>query len=117
MIIPLIIGLLLGSISVIFALQNIEVTTVRFFTWQIEGSLTLILLMALLSGVLVTLLILLPESVRNYFRYRKLKKENSRLEEELRKQKERTVFAKNESIDAEVITKIEDGSSTDPNTL
>jgi uncharacterized integral membrane protein len=116
MIFLLILGVILGSVSVIFALQNIDVTTVSFFTWQFEGSLTLILLAALLSGIFISLLILLPGSIRNYFIYRKLKKENKRLEEELRKQKELTHFAKKEPARREDIANIEDGTSTDPNT-
>lgn len=93
MMLPLLFGILLGAVSVIFALQNITVITVNFFYWQIEGSLALILILTGAMGVLAALLIVLPETVRGYFRYRKLKRENERLEEELRKQKEKTVFA------------------------
>jgi uncharacterized integral membrane protein len=109
MIILFIIGLLLGGISVIFALQNIAVITVTFFSWQLSGSLALILLLAMTSGVLITLLILLPEFIRNYFKYKNLKQENERLEEELRKQKELTVFAKHTPPTEAEISKIEDG--------
>lgn len=116
MLLPLIFGIILGAIAVIFALQNITVITVTFFTWQIEGSLALILLMATLMGILIALLIVLPESIRNYFRYKKLQKENANLEEELRKQKELTVFAKHTPVTADAITKIEEGAILDPNT-
>lgn len=85
-----VLGLLLGGVVVIFALQNIAMVTVSFFSWQLEGSLALILMLATLAGILITLLILLPESVSNYFSYRRLKKENTRLTQELQKQKEVT---------------------------
>ncbi len=110
MIILFILGLLLGGIAVTFALQNITVVTVAFFSWQLTGSLALILMAAILTGVLVTLLLLLPESVANYFRYRKLTKEVASLEEELRKQKALTVFAKNTPPSAEAIDQIERGA-------
>jgi uncharacterized integral membrane protein len=117
MIFPLILGIVLGAVTVIFALQNITVITVSFFSWQIEGSLALILLMAVFTGILISLLIVLPESIRSYFRYKNLTKENKRLEEELRKQKELTVFARNIPASSEAIAKIEKGAIADPHAL
>ncbi|HEV7423845.1 MAG TPA: LapA family protein [Candidatus Paceibacterota bacterium] len=110
MIIFFIIGLLLGAVSVIFALQNVAVITVTFFSWQLTGSLALILSLAITSGILITMLILLPEFISNYFKYKNLKKDNTRLEEELRKQKELTVFAKHTPATQEEISKIEHGA-------
>ena len=115
MIILFILGLVLGALAVIFALQNITTITVSFFVWQLEGSLALILALAFLTGIVATLLIILPESVNNYFNYRKLRKENEKLEEDLRKQKELTTFAKHTPPTPEIIVKIEEGASTDPN--
>jgi uncharacterized integral membrane protein len=111
MIILFIIGLLLGAVSVVFALQNVAVITVSFFTWQITGSLALIILMAILTGILITLLLLLPESIRTYFNYRRLQKDNANLAEELRKQRELTVFAKNTPPTESEIQNIEQGAS------
>jgi len=110
MIILFIVGLLLGVVSVIFALQNIEVVTVSFFSWNLTGSLALILLLAITSGILIAILFLLPESISNYLKYKKLKKENKDLTEELKKQKERTIFAKNTLPTEEEISKIEHGA-------
>ena len=107
MIILFIVGLLLGAVSVIFALQNIAVVTVYFFSWQLTGSLALILILAIASGILIVAFLLLPESINNYFKYKNLKKENSDLAEELRKQKELTVFAKKTPPTEEEISKIE----------
>ena len=105
-----ILGLLLGGVAVIFSLQNVAVITVTFFYWQLTGPLAVILISAILSGILITLLILLPESINNYFKYQSLKKEIQKLEEELRKQKELTVFAKNTPPSPDDIAKIEDGA-------
>jgi uncharacterized integral membrane protein len=107
MIILFILGLILGGLGVMFALQNIEVITVVFLGWQLSGSLSLILLLTMLVGILVTLLILLPRSLSDYFKYKKLQKENAGLTEELRKQKELTVFAKTMSPSPEIIAEIE----------
>lgn len=117
MIFPLILGIVLGAFSVTFALQNVSVVTLTFFTWQFEGSLALILLLAVAMGILISLLIVLPESIGNYFRYRKLKKVSEKLEEELRKQKELTVFAKQTPASPEDIAKIDQGRIAVPRTL
>ena len=109
MIILFVIGLLLGAVSVIFALQNVAVITVSFFSWQLTGSLALILLLALASGFLIAMLFLLPELVGNFFRYKNLQKGNEKLEEELRKQKELTVFAARTPITPEETSRIEQG--------
>lgn len=109
MIILFILGLVLGGLAVVFSLQNIEVVTVAFFNWEMTGSLSIVLLMAILAGMLVVLLILLPGSIGNYFRYNKLKKINTKLEEELRKQKELTHFAKEIPPTASDLRKIEEG--------
>lgn len=110
MIILFIAGLLLGGAAVIFALENVAVITVTFFSWQFTSSLAVILILAIFSGVLVTLLLLLPESINNYFRYRTLRKENNKLKEELQKQKELTVFAKNTPLSSSDISNIEQGA-------
>lgn len=115
MIVPLLVGVLLGAVFVVFVLQNTMTIAVTFFNWQLEGSLALILLLTLALGVSITLLVLLPESIRNYFRFRKLQKENAVLTEELRKQKELTHFARTTPPTPDALAQIEDGASQDPN--
>lgn len=109
MLILFILGILLGVVAVFFALQNVAIITVSFFSWQLTGSLALILSVAMLMGVLVTALLLLPESISSYFKYRSLKKSYKKLEEELRKQKELTTFASIKPATAEDIDIIEKG--------
>jgi uncharacterized integral membrane protein len=109
MIIFFIVGLLLGVFFVIFALQNIVLVTISFFSWHLTGSLALILLLTVTSGILIAILLLLPEFINNHFKYKNLKKENKDLTEELRKQKELTVFARKTPPTEEEILKIEHG--------
>jgi len=110
MIILFIIGLLLGALAVVFALQNIAVVTVSFFSWELTGSLSLVLLLAVSTGMLIAIFLLLPEFVGSYFKYKNLKKENKQLAEDLQKQKELTVFAKQTPPSKEDISKIESGA-------
>lgn len=105
-----ILGLLLGGAVVVFVLQNVAVVTVTFFAWQLTGSLAVILIATILAGVCITLLIILPGSINNFLNYRRLKKEIRNLEEELRRQKELTVFAKKIPPTPEDIAKIEAGA-------
>ncbi len=75
MIFFLIVGLILGATSVIFALQNVEMVTVTLLNLQIEASLSLVILLSMAVGVLICILFTLPEVVINHFRFRKLKNE------------------------------------------
>jgi uncharacterized integral membrane protein len=84
----LILGALLGAISVVFVLQNITPITVTFFTWHIDGSLSIVLFLALLSGMLVTILLLVPGFIRDEWRFGSLKKQNKDLEAQLAQAKQ-----------------------------
>lgn len=89
MIIFLIIGIILGALSVVFALQNVEVVTVSFFNWSIQGSLSVIILVSLVLGMLIALLLTLPEMVGHGYRMRRLMRENEELESEMRHERHR----------------------------
>ena len=110
MILFLVLGIILGATAVIFALQNTAIITVSFFTLQFQGSLALILIMTVLVGVLISLLFVLPDTIASHFRYRKLNKEYAKLEEELRKQKELTAFAKQTPATAAELKHIDTGA-------
>ncbi len=114
MIFPLILGILLGAFTVAFALQNVTSATLTFLDWHFEGSLALILLCAVAVGSIISLLMVLPESIANHFRYRKLLKVNENLTEDLRKQKELTLFAKKTPATTEELEKLDQGRVTDP---
>ena len=83
MVISLVIGILLGSLSVVFALQNVAVVTVTFLAWQVSAPLALVLLGSMLSGVVITLLVSLPSLIRDALYVKVLLKEKKRLEDEL----------------------------------
>ncbi len=87
MIFFLILGVLLGAVSILFILQNVEPVTVAFFSYHLNGSLALILFLALFSGVVITILILLPSFIRDAFLVSRLKKQNKDLEDQLRDSK------------------------------
>ncbi len=87
MIIPLVMGLVLGAMTVIFALQNVTPITVVFMSWRIEGSLALILIITMLAGVAFSLLMSLPGLIKKSFQISGLKKQNRVVKEELENKK------------------------------
>ncbi len=87
MIISLVIGLVLGAVTVIFALQNMTTVSVVFLTWKFEGSLALILILTMAAGVIIALLMSLPELIKKSFQISSLKKQNRVSREELEHKK------------------------------
>lgn len=57
-------ALLLLFLAVAFALQNAATVTIQFLGWVFEGSLALVLLTALATGVVLTVLASLPSQIR-----------------------------------------------------
>jgi putative membrane protein len=79
----LLIGLILGALAVIFALQNITMISVTFLAWQLEGSLAVILLLAVTTGVLIGVMVALPGAIRSWFHISSLRKQNNKLNNSL----------------------------------
>ena len=100
MIIFLILGIGLGALSVLFVLQNVTPVTVSFFAWHLDGSLAVILFLAVMSGIVMTLLVLLPGLIRDEFRFSRMKKQARSLEDELAK-------TKNEALSAAIVSDIQ----------
>ncbi|MBP9757956.1 MAG: LapA family protein [Candidatus Pacebacteria bacterium] len=116
MILFLLLGIILGAAAVIFALQNTAIITVSFFSMQYEGSLALILMMTVTAGAIISLLLVLPETIKTFFGYRSLQKSYAKLEEDLRKQKELTVFAKQNPPTPAELDHIDKGAIARPET-
>lgn len=79
----LILGILLGIVAVFFVLQNTALVTVVFASWQLEGSLAFILILTLITGVVVTLLLLLPGFIGDAFALSVARRRIKALESEL----------------------------------
>ena len=79
----LLLGVIVGGASVTFIFQNPIAGTVSFFDWQIEGSLAVLLLIAMGSGALVAILFLLPSLITSELRLSKERRQKIKLEEEL----------------------------------
>ncbi len=85
MLFSLILGVIVGGLSVIFALQNVTVVTVNLLQWEITASLSLILIGSILCGAFVTLLMLLPSVIRDQMYVSTLKRQKREVEDEFAK--------------------------------
>ena len=83
MLISLLVGIVLGGLTVIFALQNVALVTVNLWMWQFSAPLAIVLLGTVLSGIVVTLLILLPNLIRDEIYLKTLKRQKREVEDEL----------------------------------
>lgn len=83
MLLSLIFGLIIGAVSVVFALQNIFPVTVTFLAWNVTSSLAVLISLSILVGILICALLSIPEAIKNSFKIAALKKENQKLTEEL----------------------------------
>lgn len=83
MIIPLLSGIFLGALSVLFVLQNVEVVTVTFMSWELTASLAILLFCALFMGILIMSLLLVPSLLRDGAYLSAIKRQKRELEDEL----------------------------------
>lgn len=65
MVLYLLAGVLVGSLTVLFAMDNTALVTVSFMEWHSTAPLAFILLAAVLVGIALTLLTMLPLFIRN----------------------------------------------------
>jgi uncharacterized integral membrane protein len=97
MIIFLIIGILVGAITVIFALQNINEATVSFLAWDLTGSLALIIILSVVAGLLISTLFALPGILKSHLQIVNLKKQVKKLEDDLAVAKKNQVIGPSSS--------------------
>lgn len=90
MLLSLIVGIILGAIAVVFALQNVALVTVSFFAWQITAPLSIIILGTVLCGIVLTLLVLLPSVIRDEIYMATVRKQKRETEAELARVKNTT---------------------------
>lgn len=60
----LIFSFLIAFVAIIFAIQNTDITPIRFLIWETQGSLALILFIALVAGALISYLATAPGQIK-----------------------------------------------------
>ena len=87
MVFTLILALAFAIVAVIFALQNTDVVTITFFSLSYEGSLALIILVAVALGILIGVLVMTPGNIKNKISSTRNRKKVSSLESSLQEHK------------------------------
>jgi len=60
----LIFSFVIAFLAILFAIQNTTVTPIRFLIWETEGSLALVLFIALVAGALISYLATAPGQIK-----------------------------------------------------
>ena len=76
--IMLIFSFVIAFVAIIFAIQNTTITPIRFLVWETEGSLALILFIALVAGALISYLATAPNQIKQR---RTISNQNKRINE------------------------------------
>jgi uncharacterized integral membrane protein len=79
----LVLGIVFAIVAVLFALQNNVPVAVTLAVWHFDGSLALVLLLALGLGVLITGLLSSPAAIRTQWAAARLRRKVADLEREL----------------------------------
>lgn len=72
----LILALSLSVLFFIFVIQNLKTVNLNFLFWSFEGSLALILILAVIIGIIVCLLVSLPLKFKKIINDRRNNKED-----------------------------------------
>lgn len=98
-----IIGIILGAVVVVFILQNIAPVSVVFLGWNLDGSLAVIVLLAIVAGMLISWLLSIPDLLR----LSDLKSHNKRLQKDLDAHKQELDVTKGKLEQAETPVVVE----------
>lgn len=79
----LFIALMIMLVAIVFAVQNNAPTQVQFLAWKTEGSLALILLLAVVAGALISYFVSLPSKLGDKLTIRSQGKRIDQLEANL----------------------------------
>ena len=86
-VLTLILALTFAILAVIFALENAVLVTMSFFGREVEGSLALFILLAVILGVIIGMLVMVPGTVRHSLELRNHRRRIGDLEKSLDEQK------------------------------
>ncbi len=89
MIFALILALVMAILMVFFALENTAMVTVSFFGYAVQGSLALIVMVAMGIGVIIGLLVMAPGRIKSGLANARHRKTIGTLESDLEEHKTR----------------------------
>jgi uncharacterized integral membrane protein len=110
----LILALILAIIVTIFAVQNNEAVDVSFLTFELSGSLALVLMLTLTVGIVIGILVSAPASLRRRLEISGLKKSVRKMEKDLTTAREATILTSAPKVESNVPedSNVEEGGET-----
>jgi putative membrane protein len=103
----LIISLVIAFLSILFAIQNTTVIPIRFLIWETEGSVALVLFIALVAGALISYLATAPRQIRQRMTISSQRKKIAEVEGQLTSTQEELQSTKEQLQQAEKSSQIE----------
>jgi uncharacterized integral membrane protein len=98
----LILALILAIIVTIFAVQNNAPVEVSFLTFELDGSLALVLMITLSLGIIIGILVSAPSSLRRRMEIGGLKKNIRQMEKDLAQAREATILSSAPKVESNV---------------
>ena len=111
----LIFSLVIAFLAILFAIQNTDVTPIHFLFWETEGSLALILFIALVAGALISYLATAPGQIKQKMTISSQRKRITEVEGQLTSTQEE-LQGKNEQLQQIEEMNQAEGEKTDEST-
>lgn len=111
----LIFSLVIALFAILFAIQNTTVTPIRFLFWETEGSLALVLFIALVAGALISYLATAPGQIKQRMTISSQRKRITEVEGQLTSTQEELQGTKEQLQQIEEMNQAE-GEKTDEST-
>lgn len=103
----LIFSFVIAFLAILFAIQNTIVTPIRFLIWETEGSLALILFIALVAGALISYLATAPSQIKKRMTISSQRKRIAEVEGQLTSTQEDLQGTKEQLLKLEEISQTE----------
>ena len=103
----LIFSLVIAFLAILFAIQNTGATLIRFLIWETEGSLALVLFIALVAGALISYLATAPRQIRQRMTISSQRKQIAEVEGQLTSTQEELQNATSQLEQIEAVSQAE----------
>ena len=112
----LIFSFVIAFFAILFAIQNTSVITIRFLIWETEGSLALVLFIALLAGALISYLATAPGQIKQRMTISNQRKRIAEVEGQLISTQEKLQGTKEQLQQIEDVSQVEGEKQTEEST-
>ena len=103
----LIFSLVIAFLAILFAIQNTTVTPIHFLFWETEGSLALVLFIALVAGALISYLATAPGQIKQRMTISNQRKRITGVESQLTSTQEELQGTKEQLQQIEDVSQVE----------